>query len=229
MANIYDMADSWTDSGTTYTAIKMDVTDTASAAASLLMDLQVGGSSKFKVDKLGNMGAGGGLTGAPSISFAGDPDTGLWNSTANRIAISIGGTAKVEMASSVMKLASDFALSWGSASAANGGTTDTYIHREAAATLGVRSATLSNALRVYHTYTDASNYQRGVIKNAAGYIEFAAETAGTGADDLDVLLTPAGTGAVRFGTHAAVGAETITGYITIKDAAGNARKLAVVS
>lgn len=55
MANIYDMADTWNDSGTTFTAIKMDVTDTASAAGSLLMDLQVGGTSQFSVRKDGGL------------------------------------------------------------------------------------------------------------------------------------------------------------------------------
>jgi len=54
MANIYDMADTWNDSGTVFTAIKMNVTDTASDADSLLMDLQVGGSSKESTDKSGN-------------------------------------------------------------------------------------------------------------------------------------------------------------------------------
>jgi hypothetical protein len=38
-----------------------------------------------------------------------------------------------------------------------------------------------------------------------------------------------GTGNVRFGTHSAIAAETVTGYITIKDSAGNTRKLAVLS
>lgn len=51
MADIYDMLDTWNASGTTFTAIKMNVTDTASAAGSLLMDLQVGGVSKFSVGK----------------------------------------------------------------------------------------------------------------------------------------------------------------------------------
>lgn len=55
MANIYDMADTWNDAGTTYTGIKLNVTDTASAAASLLMDLQVGGVSKFSVSKAGGV------------------------------------------------------------------------------------------------------------------------------------------------------------------------------
>ena len=45
------MSDTWNDGGTTYTAIKMDVTDTASDAASLLMDLLVGGTSQFFVNK----------------------------------------------------------------------------------------------------------------------------------------------------------------------------------
>jgi len=36
-------------------------------------------------------------------------------------------------------------------------------------------------------------------------------------------------GAMRFGTHSAVGAEAITGYITITDAGGATRKLAVIS
>ena len=43
MANIYDMVDTWNDGATTFTAIKMDVNDTASAAGSLLLDLKVGG------------------------------------------------------------------------------------------------------------------------------------------------------------------------------------------
>src|SRR3990167_4461409 len=51
----------------------------------------------------------------------------------------------------------------------------------------------------------------------------------------NVVLTPGiavngGTdGQIKFGTHTAIGAETVTGYITIRDAGGTLRKLAVVS
>lgn len=55
MANIYDLTDTWSDGATTYTSIKMNVTDTASAAASKLIDLQIGGSSFFSVDKAGKI------------------------------------------------------------------------------------------------------------------------------------------------------------------------------
>jgi hypothetical protein len=47
--------------------------------------------------------------------------------------------------------------------------------------------------------------------------------------NVDLRLAGQGTGAIRFGTHAAVTTETLSGFITIKDAAGNTRKLAVVS
>jgi hypothetical protein len=47
--------------------------------------------------------------------------------------------------------------------------------------------------------------------------------------NIDFAITPKGTGVLRFGTHSAIAAETVTGYITIKDSAGNTRKLAVLS
>lgn len=55
--NIYDLADIWNAGATTFTAIKMNVTDTASSAGSLLLDLQVGGTSQFKVSKAGEVTA----------------------------------------------------------------------------------------------------------------------------------------------------------------------------
>lgn len=54
---IYDLADEWNAAGTTFTAIKMNVTDTASAAGSMLLDLQVGGASQFRVSKGGRITA----------------------------------------------------------------------------------------------------------------------------------------------------------------------------
>ncbi len=58
--NIYNMTDTWTD-GSTYTSVKMNVTDTSSNAASLLMDLQVGSATKFNVDNTGALQAQGSL------------------------------------------------------------------------------------------------------------------------------------------------------------------------
>ena len=51
--NIYALTDTWNAGGTTFTGIGLNVTDTASAAGSALIDLQVGGASQFKVSKAG--------------------------------------------------------------------------------------------------------------------------------------------------------------------------------
>jgi hypothetical protein len=50
---ISEMVQTWNNAGTTFTAIKMNVTDTASAAASRLLSLQVGGADRLYVNKTG--------------------------------------------------------------------------------------------------------------------------------------------------------------------------------
>jgi hypothetical protein len=52
----------WNAGGVTFSAITVNVTDSASAAGSLIADLQVGGASKWKVDKTGAVTQAAGLT-----------------------------------------------------------------------------------------------------------------------------------------------------------------------
>jgi hypothetical protein len=69
------------------------------------------------------------------------------------------------------------------------------------------------------------------------YPDFIASLTGTpvqlkasGADtNIDLQLTPQGTGNIRFGSFTVNADAPVTGYVTIKDAAGNARKLAVIA
>lgn len=80
-----------------------------------------------------------------------------------------------------------------------------------------------------------------ITRTAAGapanYPQFTAMTTGVapqvtaaGSDiNIDLYLRTKGTGVLQFGTHAAIATETVTGYVTIKDAGGIVRKLAVVS
>jgi hypothetical protein len=55
MANvpISNLTTTWNNVSTTFTGIKLNVTDAASTAGSLLIDLQVGGASQFNVSKAG--------------------------------------------------------------------------------------------------------------------------------------------------------------------------------
>lgn len=72
------------------------------------------------------------------------------------------------------------------------------------------------------------------VDSVASADNFIIVTPGAGTDPpaiqtnaTDLILAPVGN--VRFGTHSAIGAETVTGFIEIKDFLGNTRKLAVVS
>ena len=53
MAYIYDLTDTWSAAGTVFNGIKLNVTNTASAAASKLVTLQIGGTEHFSVTKAG--------------------------------------------------------------------------------------------------------------------------------------------------------------------------------
>ena len=64
MPKIYNLTDTWNDGSTVFDAIKINVADSASSAGSKLIDLQVGGVSKFKVDKEGNATSTGDINGA---------------------------------------------------------------------------------------------------------------------------------------------------------------------
>lgn len=70
---VFSSTATWNASGVTFTHLKANITDTASAAASLLIDLQVGGVSQFKVTKAGALTAGtyNGQTISSAASFTG--------------------------------------------------------------------------------------------------------------------------------------------------------------
>ena len=59
MAFIYDLSDTWNNAGISFSGIKINVTDSASAAGSKLLDLQIGSASKFTVGKTGTVIATG--------------------------------------------------------------------------------------------------------------------------------------------------------------------------
>tara|TARA_R110002126_G_scaffold273909_1_gene418795 strand:- start:161 stop:490 length:330 start_codon:yes stop_codon:yes gene_type:complete len=109
---------------------------------------------------------------------------------------------------------------------------------------------MNNTLSVGDATAGAAQIEIGQNRSADGasYIDFISDSAG-GVDydarilrnsgtngTLDIindgsgnlrLLTTAGY--VSFGTHAAIAAETLSGYITITDAGGTTRKIGVIS
>lgn len=69
--SVFSQAPRWNNGAVTFPGLwLLNVTDTASNAASLLFDLQVGSASKFKVDKAGNVTATGTISGTGTSTFA---------------------------------------------------------------------------------------------------------------------------------------------------------------
>ena len=152
MAYIYDLADTWNDGATIFTAIKMNVTDTASAAASLLMDLQVGGGTRFRVGKAGiiyvqdALDSGGvisaGSNGFRTIQFGGGT-------------LGSNGIFAVRDNSQVA-VRGQGGFSWESAGNNPAtGTIDLTLARDAANTLAQRNGVNAQGFNIYNTYPDA--------------------------------------------------------------------------
>ena len=183
---VMDLSVTWNNAAVTFTGLKLNVTDTASNAASLLMDLQVGGTSKFSVTKGGDVkipsGARitGGLTNPAEITFTQGNNGGvgfeLYNDSAPSFAFwSEPGTGKSQMRSR-----NSGEVVWTDNSTAVSGAADVRLARDAAGSLAQRNSTNAQTFNIYNTYTDASNYERGFMKWNSNVLEIGTEAAGTG-------------------------------------------------
>lgn len=186
----------WNTTGTP-TAVKLDVTDTASNAASLLMDLQVGGASKVSVGKDGSIRA---LSNSFFFGTATIPalwmDTNTVSPSTSNYAIYVDGaltclngsgsvalrasnTTRLLVQSSEVTVSTTGGLGLGSSNYL-AWSSDLSLFRDAADTLAQRNGTNAQTFRLYNTYTDASNYERGFMRWNANVLEMGAEAAGTG-------------------------------------------------
>lgn len=165
-----DVVKTWNNAGTVFTGLKLDVTDTASDASSAVLDMQVGGSSKFRVSKSGQITAlAGGLT------WLQQSDNSTWSvSTAG-----VGGTPRASWKSEGFQVPADGLFAFTNGSNGNG-TTDVILRRDAANTLALRNGTASQTSRIYGTYTDASNYERGFLQADTNGFTIGHESLGTG-------------------------------------------------
>lgn len=189
--SLLDISGTWNTSGTP-TLIKANVTDTASNAASRLLDLQVGGVSFFAIRKDGSIGLGNGHAMTASIVgihggnggsiHVGAPSGNVYLGITNVF----GGTMLVGLGAGGAKLGSGSVYSWSSDSTSYGAA-DVILARDAANTLALRNGVNAQAFRVYNTYTDASNYERGFIRYSTG----------SGVAALDIGTEQAGTGTAR--------------------------------
>lgn len=182
--NIFDMADEWNDANETFTAIKMDVTDTASGGDSKILDLLVGGSSVIAVTKDGVFRAGD----APAFQ-SGTIEFGLSgnntffhfrNSRVSSEAFSLhsffqsgpGNAVRVSIGHNVPLVFVSGSSSTSNASLA--------LVRDSDGALAQRFFQVSQKSRLYNTFTDSSNFERLAIQWNSNVAEIKPEAGGTG-------------------------------------------------
>ena len=171
-----DLTQTWNNVATTFTGVKLNVTDTASAAGSLLADFQVGGVSKFSVDKTGFVSV---KPGALSIASSDAPTTGIGMANAGNnpeVRISVGGAQYVSCKQNFVHFTKSLSLSTDS----NQPTLGPILANDANNTLAQRNGVNAQTFRVYNTFTDASNYERGFMRWNSNVLEIGAEAGGTG-------------------------------------------------
>lgn len=156
----------WNNAGVTFVGKSNEFTDTASASGSLLERWQVGGTTKFSVDKTGGISSYNDASNNFTLSSSGSK-TSLVG--ARGVSLVAGSGWEVSLVGS-----SGIIISTG------GG--NTYFYTGAANLFEQRYGTNAQTSRIYGTYTDSSNYRRLVYTmSTAGVAEIKPEGAGTGA------------------------------------------------
>lgn len=163
MSDIFNMADTWNAGGTTFTAILMNVTDTASDAASLLMDLKRDGTSVFAFGKTGSLSLGDSTAASVSLasrlSGANDPALIFSNGSFEFRGDGIAAATRQKIDASNVNMGSAVTLGWASGSTATGAA-DTLLTRESAGFMGSPgSLRLMNATAIPAGGTAGAGYK----------------------------------------------------------------------
>lgn len=199
-----DATQTWNNVAVTFTGLKLNVTDTTSAAGSLLLDLQVGASSKASITKAGNLTLAGTLTATQSLPTTGTitadapalSATQTWNNgavtfTAIKLTVTDTASAAASLlldlrvgAGSIFNISKGGNLSLVSdtGSLIIGASGDLIHTRDAANVSAQRNGVNAQTMRVYNTFTDAANYERATMSwnITSNVFTFGTNKAGTG-------------------------------------------------
>lgn len=121
-----------------------------------------------------------GTAGAPSYSFSTSPNVGFFLPSANNIDVSLTGASQYRFATDFLNINNTKGIRWWSDAAAYTTILTTLV--PSSGILEQRNGTNPQTFRVYNTFTDGSNYERGTFDwvTNANVLTIAAKAAGTG-------------------------------------------------
>lgn len=157
----------------------------------------------------------------PSFAFAADTDTGIYRVSSNTLAIA--GSSQANQTFAPAGQVNRGYVAWGSSGV---NSPDVFLLRDAANTLALRNAANAQLFRVYNTYTDALNYERGFVGWAANTFYIGTEAAGTGTSR-PVILRTGGTDRWRIETSGNFTAATDNAFDIGASAANRPRNVYV--
>lgn len=165
-----------------------------------------------------------GAVGAPTYSFSGQSNTGMYR-VGSILGFAVGGTAFASIGGTGVTQLSTGALCWTDGSPISG-TTDLCLRRDAANVLAQYNGTTAQAFRIYDSRTDGSNYERGGLRWSSNVLDLFTESAGTGS--AQAVSITSGTGHVLLTAEAfadlgtpANGAVSICSDCTVTGAGDN--------
>jgi hypothetical protein len=178
-APVLNLSQTWNDAAVTFTGLKFNATDTASNAASLLMDLRVGDASVFNVKKNGDLKIG-------------TANTGIRLFLNNSLAFFTFGSHRNSMGDYGTAISNVSSLSFANAGQPTGSNSDTFITRKATANLRLGAA--DAAAPVAQTLS-VQSVVAGTTDTAGANLTIAgSQGTGTGAGGSIVFqVAPAGT------------------------------------
>jgi hypothetical protein len=173
-APVLNLTQTWNNAAVTFGGFRLNVTDTASAAASSLFDFQVGGASRGRLTKAGRLVLADDFESTASFPrLVGGVGFVFRGAATDLLAVTSSSNGILTMPASA-------SFGWGSFTALDA--QDVTLVRDAADTLAQRRGTNAQTERIYGTYTDASNYRRVAVGMSTGGTAFLRpEGAGTGA------------------------------------------------
>ena len=216
------IATTWNEGATTFTAIKANVTDTASAAASNLVDVQVGGTSKFKITKYGEVAVvAGARTNVPAVTFsnlgegadflqASWASGGFFNihNTGGRVTFGITNRAGLKIdVNGIGSAEGNVTFINDANSLTAGGPLVSFLTNVRKADIGQ-----TGSINSYNVYTSATSYERGKLAWESNALKIGTDKGSAGGTARDLALQTDGVDRL---TITAAGAVNVLGAFTI--------------